>query len=114
MPIQAEDIPKLSQVELAEHIRLSKVNPGLYLDLEAPLAAELAARSPTQNFKCMKCGHGKCDVDQIRGTRSFLSSFFNVQSARYTAVICRRCAYTEFYQGHISAGEQAMDFVFGS
>ena len=114
MPVQTADVPNLSHVELAEHIRLSKVNPGLYVGLEDLLAEELAARSPSHNFKCMKCGHGKCEVDQIRGTRSFLSSFFNVQSARYTAVICSRCAFTEFYHGQVSAGEQAMDFVLGS
>ena len=114
MQLHPADIPNLNHFELAEHIRLAKVNPGLYVGLEDPLMKELEVRSPTQNFRCMKCGHGKCQVDQIRTPRTFLSSFFNVQSAKYAAVVCSRCAFTEFYQGQVSAGEQAADFVFGS
>ena len=114
MPIQHTDIPNLSHLELTEHILLSKVNPGLYVDLEVPLEEELAVRNPTKKFQCLKCGHTKCEVGEIRTSRSFLSSFFNVQSAKYSAVVCSRCAFTEFYQGQVPAGEQAIDFVFGS
>ena len=114
MPIQTADIPSLPYSALVEHIRLSKVNPGLYEGLEELLKLELAQRNPTRDYKCLKCGHEKFEMGEIRTSRSFLSSFFNVQSARYSAVVCSRCAFTEFYQGQVSAGEQAMDFVFGS
>ena len=114
MPVQTSEIPGLSHSALAEHIRLAKVNPGLYDSIEPLLAHEMAQRSPTRDYRCLKCGHEQCELGEIRTARSFLSSLFNVQSARYSAVVCRRCAFTEFYQGQVSAGEQAMDFVFGS
>jgi hypothetical protein len=114
MELLASSIPTLTYAELQEHIRLAKVNPGHYAHLIEPLQREHEQRSPVKNYKCQKCAHQKCHTGQIRTARSFLSSFFNVQSARYTAVVCSRCSFTEFYQGHVSAEEQAIDFVFGS
>ena len=114
MELQAGSIPTLTYAELQEHIRLAKVNPGSYAHLIESLQREHEQRSPTRNYKCSKCSHQKFHIGQIRTARSFLSSLFNVQSARYAAVVCSHCSFTEFYQGHVSAGEQAIDFVFGS
>jgi predicted nucleic-acid-binding Zn-ribbon protein len=108
-----EDVTSLSYFELVEHLRLSKVNPGHYLEIAPVLQQELAARSPTSNYKCVKCGHTECDVEESRTSRSLLGSMFGVDSAKYTAIVCRRCSYTEFYSGRVSAGEQALDFFVG-
>lgn len=109
-----DDIPSLSHRELTEHLRLARVNPGPYAELREALECEQAARSPGTNYCCPKCGHDSFERSEIRTARSPLSSLFNVQSARYTAVVCSRCAFTEFYQGQVSAGAQALDLILGS
>ena len=114
MALQTTDIPGLSYSELAEHIRLAKVNPGHYVDLHESLAVEMHRRSPTVGYRCMKCSHEEYELSEIRTERSFLSSLFNVQSAKYSAVVCSRCSFTEFYRGRVSATEQAVDFILGS
>ncbi len=108
-----EDVASLSYFELMEHLRLSKVNPGHYLEIATFLEQELAARSPAANYKCAKCGHTAFEVEESRTSRSLLGSMFGVDSAKYTAIVCRRCSFTEFYSGRVSAGEQALDFLVG-
>lgn len=108
-----EDVPSLSYFELVEHLRLSKVNPGHYLEVTLALERELSARSPTANYKCTKCGHTAYDIQESRTSRSLLGSVFGVESAKYTAVVCQRCSYTEFYNGRVSPEEQALDFLVG-
>jgi uncharacterized protein len=114
MELQVTGIPKLTFYELQEHLRLAKVNPDSYAHLIEPLRTENNQRNPLNRYRCLKCGHEACHTSQIRTARSFLSSFFNVQSARYSAVVCSRCSFTEFYQGRVSAGERAIDFALGS
>lgn len=114
MELTASQIESLTHRELAEHIRLARVNPGHYETVGELLRQEADRRSPTKAYRCMKCGHTEFELNEIRTARSGLSSFFNVQSAKYIAVVCEHCAYTEFYQGRVSAGQQAIDFVFGS
>jgi predicted nucleic-acid-binding Zn-ribbon protein len=106
-------ISSLTHDQLSEHIRLAKVNPGHYQAVSEELERELSSRSPTATYKCMKCGHEKYEVNQIRTTRTWLSSLFGVESAQYNAIICARCKFTEFYQGTVPFGQQALDVVFG-
>ena len=108
-----EDVPSLSHFELVEHLRLSKVNPGHYLDVTLALERELTERSPIANYKCVKCGHTAHRLEESRTSRSFLGSVFGVDSAKYTAVVCQRCSYTEFYSGRVSPEEQAIEFLVG-
>jgi hypothetical protein len=96
-----------------EHLRLRKVKPGYYLEVAPTLERELAARSPTLNYKCAKCGHGEFELQESRTSRSLLGSVLGVDSAKYTAVVCQRCSFTEFYFGVASPGEQALDFLVG-
>lgn len=108
-----EDVPALSYFELIEYLRLSKVNPGHYAEVTPLLEHELGARSPAVNYKCVKCGHTAYELQESRTSRSLLGSVFGVDSAKYTAVVCRRCSYAEFYFGRVSAEEQAIDFLIG-
>jgi uncharacterized protein len=108
-----EDVPSLPYFELVEHLRLSRVNPGHYLEVTLLLESELASRSPVTNYKCAKCGHAAYGLQESRTSRSFLGSVFGVESAKYTAVVCQRCSYTEFYNGRVSPEEQAIDFLIG-
>ena len=113
-------VPKLDEVaalthdQLAEHLRLSRVNAGHYLHVREGLEAELLSRSPTKNYRCMKCGHDAFERNQIRAPRSWLSSLFGVETAQYNAVVCVRCKFTEFYQGTVPLEQQALDIVFGN
>lgn len=113
MQLHVDNIPNLAYVELIEHLRLAQINRGHYLDLVGPLKQELLKRSPTGNYRCMKCAHENFFVGEVRTARSFLSSLFNAQTAKYSAVVCRGCSFTEFYQGRISAEQQALDILFG-
>jgi predicted nucleic-acid-binding Zn-ribbon protein len=49
------------------------------------------------NYKCPKCGNNQCEVDEMRAAGGFLSKVFDVQSKRFTTVICTNCQYTEIY-----------------
>ena len=112
LPTIAE-IPSLTFDQLAEHKRLSRVNLELYLPLVEHIDRELIARSPTTNYKCMKCGNTKYEEHRLRATQSGLGSFFGVETAQYTSVVCSRCKFSELYQGNVPIGQQALDFVFG-
>ena len=107
------DIPSLPFDALAEHKRLSRVNLEHYLGLVEHIDKELLARSPTANYKCMKCGHTKYEEHQFRAPQGGLGSFFGVESAQYTSIVCSRCKFAELYQGSVPIGQQALDFVIG-
>ena len=107
------EIPLLTHDQLTEHLRLAKVNADHYKHILQELERDLNARSSTQNYRCMKCSHNAFEVNQIRATRSLLSSFFGVESAQYKAIICKRCKFTEFYEGTVPLEQQALDAVFG-
>jgi predicted nucleic-acid-binding Zn-ribbon protein len=109
----AAELPALSYTALLEHQRLANVNPGHYAEVTQSIDAELATRDPSRNYRCMKCGHAHFERHQIRATRSWLSSFFGVESAQYRAVVCARCKFTEFYQGEVPISQQALDFLVG-
>ncbi len=106
-------IPSLTHDQLSEYIRLANVNIGHYAGVREALEAELRARSPTHQYKCMKCGHDKYQLAQFRAAQGGLGSFFGVESAQYQGIVCARCKFTEFYQGTVPAGQQALDFLFG-
>jgi predicted nucleic-acid-binding Zn-ribbon protein len=114
MPLKKEEIPNLSYAELMEHVRLSPIKSDEYVGLLDSLKEEVEKRNPTKNYKCFKCGHEHHYLQQFRASSGFFSSFFGVQTVKYIGVVCKRCAYTEFYHGEVSPGEQAIDFVFGS
>ena len=114
MPLTKEEIQKLSYSELMEHVRLSPINSDEYVGLLDTLKKEIELRDPTINYKCHKCNHEHYSVQEFRAASGFLSSFFGVQTAKYSGIVCKRCAYTEFYHGAVSPSQQAMDLIFGS
>ena len=107
----SDEIPTLTFDQLTEHLRLSRVNIGHYQEVREQLLSELASRSATVNYKCMKCQHSVFEISELRASQSGLSSIFNVETARYQAVVCVRCKFTEFYQGSVPIGQQALDFL---
>lgn len=54
------------------------------------------------NYHCPKCAGSSCDVGELRGAGGFWSKIFDVQGARFSAVTCRNCKYTEFFKAPTS------------
>ena len=61
-------------------------------------------------YRCAKCGNHSYETGEFRATGGFLSKIFDVQSRRFTTVICRRCRYTEIYQADSSTLGNIFDF----
>ena len=53
-------------------------------------------------YTCPKCAYTKYETGEIRTTGGFLSKVFDIQSKRFTTVICTQCRYTEMYQASSS------------
>jgi len=64
------------------------------------------------NFTCAKCGGGEYETDEVR-VKGGSTSIFDVRSKRFTAVTCKRCHYTEFYRGEITAVGDMFDSFVG-
>jgi len=65
-----------------------------------------------KNFICTKCGNRKAETDEIRTTGSGFTKYFNIQNRKFTAVICTKCGFTEFYRGRPSSGaSNVLDFL---
>lgn len=63
------------------------------------------------NWQCAKCGNQEFETDQFRATGGILSKIFDVQTKRFTTVICGRCSYTEIYATKSSALGSVFDFL---
>ncbi len=64
----------------------------------------------TSGYRCPKCGHDGFDTSEFRATGGFLTKIFDIQSKRFTTVICGRCRYTELYQADQRALGNVFDF----
>ena len=62
------------------------------------------------SYVCPKCGHDTCETSEFRATGGFLTKVFDIQSKRFTTVICGRCRYTELYQADQSTLGNIFDF----
>jgi uncharacterized protein len=107
-----EEIPHLTYDDLLEHVRSARVSAA-YHRVAGALSLELKSRTSAASYKCMKCGHSKFQVGEMRVSRSFLNAFLNVEGGKYKAVVCERCKFTEFYQGDVPTGQQAIDLLLG-
>ena len=61
-------------------------------------------------YSCPKCSGTQYDVGEIRATGGFFTKIFNVQTKRFTTVICSRCRYTEIYAAESSMLGNIFDF----
>jgi len=61
-------------------------------------------------FKCAKCENTTCDIDEFRATGGFLTKIFDIQSKKFTTVVCQRCKYTEIYRADQSMLGNIFDF----
>jgi predicted nucleic-acid-binding Zn-ribbon protein len=64
----------------------------------------------TQGYICDKCGNNAFESSEFRATGGFLTKLFDIQSKKFTTVICSRCRYTELYQADQSRLGNIFDF----
>ncbi|MDZ7797558.1 MAG: zinc ribbon domain-containing protein [Candidatus Marinimicrobia bacterium] len=64
-------------------------------------------------FVCPKCGSRQYELDEIRTTGGRVSKFLDVQNKKFTAVVCERCKYTEFYRASSSMLGNIFDLFVG-
>lgn len=64
----------------------------------------------TLNFRCTKCGGMEYEIGEFRAAGGFWTKIFDIQSARFSTVSCRRCHYTEIYKADSSTLGNIFDF----
>jgi predicted nucleic-acid-binding Zn-ribbon protein len=64
-----------------------------------------------QNYRCVKCGGQGCEVVEVSTTGGGIARFFDFQNRRFSAVVCDRCKFTEFYRTRASGLSKLIDFV---
>lgn len=67
--------------------------------------------SQLTNFHCPKCGGTACEVLQVSTTGGGIARFFDFQNRRFSAIVCDRCKYTEFYRTQASGLSKVLDFI---
>ncbi len=66
-----------------------------------------------RKYVCPKCGSREHKIETLSTTGGLFTRIFNFQSKKFTAVICKRCTYTELYKTHSSAIENVFDLISG-
>ena len=64
----------------------------------------------TGNYVCPKCHNTTFTTSEMRATGGFLTKVFDIQSKKFTTVVCDRCKYTELYQADSSTLGHIFDF----
>ena len=68
---------------------------------------------PLLKYVCPKCGGKKYLVKGVVIQHSQFSQVFSILGRRYTAVICDRCKYSDFYNLPPNRIGEAFDFSSG-
>jgi len=63
------------------------------------------------NYRCPKCGFQTCEVLQVSTTGGGIARFFDFQNRRFSAVVCERCKFTEFYRTQASTLSKVIDLI---
>lgn len=63
------------------------------------------------NYRCAKCGGQACEVVEVSATGGGIARFFDFQNRRFSAVVCDRCKFTEFYRTRASGLSKVLDFL---
>lgn len=66
------------------------------------------------NYKCAKCGGVTCEVVEVSTTGGGIARFFDFQNRRFSAVVCDRCKFTEFYRTKASGLSKVIDLLGSS
>jgi predicted nucleic-acid-binding Zn-ribbon protein len=77
------------------------------------MAMKMKNDLPMIKFTCPKCGNRKYSVKEIRVAYNVFTQLFDIQAARYTAIVCDKCKYTEFYNVPVKKINGVFDFFVG-
>lgn len=69
-----------------------------------------ATGGPGASYECPKCGNTGCEIGEFRGTGGFLGKLFDVQTRKFSTVVCTNCRYTELYHADSSTLGNIFDF----
>jgi predicted nucleic-acid-binding Zn-ribbon protein len=73
----------------------------------------MKSETPVLRYVCPKCGGKRYKISEIRVAYSLFTQMFELQAAKYTALICEKCKYTEFYNLPAKSIKEAFDFFPG-
>lgn len=65
------------------------------------------------NYRCPKCGGRTCEVIEVSTTGGGIARFFDFQNRRFSAVVCERCKFTEFYRTEATLLSKVLDLAGG-
>ncbi len=68
---------------------------------------------PVIRYTCPKCSGRRYSVSEIRVAHNLFTQLFDFQATRYSAVICEKCKYTEFYKVPVKKIGGVFDFFTG-
>ncbi|MBE0667908.1 MAG: GTP-binding protein [Bacteroidales bacterium] len=74
----------------------------------------MKSEMPMIKYTCPKCGSRRYRLNEIRVAYSLLTQIFNIQGAKYSAIICEKCSYTELYNVPVKKITSVFDFFVGS
>ena len=77
------------------------------------MAIKMKNELQMMKYTCPKCGGRKHRVSEIRVAYNVFTQIFDLQAARYTAIICEKCKYTEFYNVPVKKINGVLDFFVG-
>jgi hypothetical protein len=69
------------------------------------------ATTTIPNYRCPKCDHRTCEVVEVSTTGGGIARFFDFQNRRFSAVVCDRCKFTEFYRTTASGLSKVLDLL---
>lgn len=75
---------------------------------------KMKSEIPMIKYTCPKCGCRNYRLSQIRVAHSLLTQLFDIQSRKYSAIICKKCSYTEFYNVPVKKITTVFDFLTGT
>ncbi len=81
-------------------------------ELQKRAEDELKRRDPRENWECLRCGNKAYHQKEIRVSGGLTSSWLNLETEKYHALICNYCGKTEFYSV-LRGGSLTLDFLGG-
>lgn len=94
--------PACKHEVLAEHLE-----PAFRDQDNSPLESEIALDELDTEaiianaYKCPKCKHDECDINEIAMTGAGLSKVLNIQYHHYLYVSCMHCGFVEIYNPNL-------------
>ncbi len=70
----------------------------------------MKSEMPVIKYTCPKCGSKRYKFSEIRVAHSLFTQLFDIQAAKYTALTCEKCKYTEFYNVPVKKITSVFDF----